>query len=47
MVIEIIGDDEYQRLKSMSLTDIQKHTVYDLEGIKEYLQQELKRLKRE
>ena len=47
MVIEIIGDDEYQRLKRMSLTDIVKHTVYDLEGIKEYLQQELKRLKRE
>lgn len=47
MVINIIGDEEYARLKAMSLTDIQKHTVYDLEGIKEYLQDELKRLKRE
>ena len=47
MVLEIIGDEEYARLKAMSLTDIQKHTVYDLEGIKEYLQNELRRLKRE
>ena len=47
MVLEIIGDEEYARLKAMSLTDIQKHTVYDLEGIKEYLQDELRRLKRE
>ncbi len=41
--IEIIGDEEYARLKAMTLTDIQKHTVYDLEGIKEYLQNELKK----
>lgn len=47
MVLEIIGDEEYARLKAMSLTDIQKHTVYDLEGIKEYLQDELRRLKKE
>lgn len=46
MVINIIGDDEYQRLKTISLMDIQKHTAYDLEGIKEYLEQELKRLKK-
>ena len=46
MIIEIIGDDEYQRLKRMSLMDIVRHTAYDLEVIKEYLESELKRLKK-
>jgi hypothetical protein len=44
MVIEIIGQEEYDRLKKMSLVVV-KHTVSDLEQIKFELQAELKRIR--
>lgn len=46
MVIEIIGDEEYQRLKTMSLVEV-KYTVVDIEDRIQELKQEYKRLKNE
>ena len=38
MVLEIIGDEKYQELKRKSQMEITKHTEYDLEMIREYLE---------
>jgi hypothetical protein len=45
-VIKVVGDEEYARLKKMSL-EITKYTVEDLKDRLEELKLELKRLKRE
>lgn len=45
-VIEVIGDEEYQALKRMSLVVV-KHDNEDLRIIKEHLEKELRRLKSE
>ena len=44
MIIEVIGQEEYDRLKRMSQTVV-KHTVEDLEQIKFELQTDLKRIR--
>lgn len=45
LVIEIIGDVEYQRLKRMSQAVVSKHTEQDLEDKIEYLEHRLKQIK--